>query len=147
MELIKVSNFSDKKPGFLKIIEVCLNLGIGFYITWLVLLNSDLPSLTVLTKSHSLTARHKILMVNWYPRKKFSLVPIHRFFDVFENKNNSNWSLIVLLMQIKKFQINDWFFLGRLSCIGCWFPCIILKLVDFSVHQKEEIAFLVSLCN
>ena len=30
-------NFSDKKPGFLEIIEVCLNLGIGFCITWLVL--------------------------------------------------------------------------------------------------------------
>ena len=31
--------FSDKKPGFLGIIEVCLNLGIGFCITWLVLPN------------------------------------------------------------------------------------------------------------
>ena len=31
--------FSDKKPGFLEIIEVCLNLGIRFCITWLVLLN------------------------------------------------------------------------------------------------------------
>ena len=30
-------NFSDKKPGFLEIIEVYLNLGIGFCITWLVL--------------------------------------------------------------------------------------------------------------
>ena len=29
--------FSDKKPGFLKIIDLCLNLGIGFCITWLVL--------------------------------------------------------------------------------------------------------------
>ena len=26
-------NFSDKKPSFLEIIEVCLNLGIGFCIT------------------------------------------------------------------------------------------------------------------
>ena len=26
-------NFSDKKPGFLEIIDVCLNLGIGFWIT------------------------------------------------------------------------------------------------------------------
>ena len=25
-------NFSDKKPGFLEIVEVCLNLGIGFSI-------------------------------------------------------------------------------------------------------------------
>ena len=39
MELRKVFNFSDKKPGFLEIIEVCLNLGVGFYITWLVLPN------------------------------------------------------------------------------------------------------------
>ena len=35
----KVFNFSDKKPGFLEIIEICLNLGIGFCITWLVLPN------------------------------------------------------------------------------------------------------------
>ena len=27
MELVKVFNFSDKKPGFSEIIEVCLNLG------------------------------------------------------------------------------------------------------------------------
>ena len=27
----------SKKPGFLEIIDVCLNLGIGFCITWLVL--------------------------------------------------------------------------------------------------------------
>ena len=33
----QIFNFSDKKPGFLEIIEVCLNLGIGFCITWLVL--------------------------------------------------------------------------------------------------------------
>ena len=32
----QIFNFSDKKPGFLEIIEVCLNLGIGFCITWLV---------------------------------------------------------------------------------------------------------------
>ena len=32
-------NFSVKKPGFLEIVEVCLNLGIGFCITWLVLPN------------------------------------------------------------------------------------------------------------
>ena len=31
--------FSDKKPGFLEIIEVYLNLGIGFWITSLVLPN------------------------------------------------------------------------------------------------------------
>ena len=30
-------NFLDKKPGFLEI-EVCLNLGIRFCMTWLVLL-------------------------------------------------------------------------------------------------------------
>ena len=33
LELVKVFNFSDKKPGFLKIMEVYLNLGIGFCIT------------------------------------------------------------------------------------------------------------------
>ena len=34
---LKSFQFSDKKPGFLEIIEVFLNLGIGFCITWLVL--------------------------------------------------------------------------------------------------------------
>ena len=32
-------NFSDKKPGFLEIIDLCLNLGVVFCITWLVLPN------------------------------------------------------------------------------------------------------------
>ena len=32
-------NFPDKKPGFLEIIAVCLNLGIRFYIIWLALPN------------------------------------------------------------------------------------------------------------
>ena len=31
--------FSDKKPGFLEIIEACLNLGIRFCMTWLQPLN------------------------------------------------------------------------------------------------------------
>ena len=31
--------FQTKKPGFLEIIDLCLNLGIGFCITWLVLPN------------------------------------------------------------------------------------------------------------
>ena len=35
----QVFNFSDKNPGFLEIIEVCPNLGIEFWITWLVLPN------------------------------------------------------------------------------------------------------------
>ena len=37
-KLPKVFNFSDKKPGFLEMIEVCLNLGTRFCITWLALL-------------------------------------------------------------------------------------------------------------
>ena len=32
-------NFLDKIPGFLEMIEVCLNLVIGFCITWLALPN------------------------------------------------------------------------------------------------------------
>ena len=32
LELVKAFNFSDKKPGFLEIREVCLNLGIRFCI-------------------------------------------------------------------------------------------------------------------
>ena len=35
----QIFNFSDKKPGFLEIIEIYLNLGIGFCITRLVLPN------------------------------------------------------------------------------------------------------------
>ena len=33
------SNFSNKKPGFSEIREVCLNLGIGFGIIWFALPN------------------------------------------------------------------------------------------------------------
>ena len=36
---VKVFNFSDKKPGFLKIAGLYLNLGIRFCTTWLVLPN------------------------------------------------------------------------------------------------------------
>ena len=36
LELLKVFNFSAKKPGFLEIIKVCLNAGIRFFITWLL---------------------------------------------------------------------------------------------------------------
>ena len=32
-------HFLHKKPDFLEIIQVCLNLGIGFCITWLLLPN------------------------------------------------------------------------------------------------------------
>ena len=39
MELANVFNFSDKLPGFSEIIELCLNLGIEFCLTWLVLPN------------------------------------------------------------------------------------------------------------
>ena len=35
----KVFNFSGKKPGFLEILEVCLNLDTGFCIARLVLPN------------------------------------------------------------------------------------------------------------
>ena len=31
--------FFKQRPGFLEIIEVCLDLGIGFCMTWLVLPN------------------------------------------------------------------------------------------------------------
>ena len=39
------SIFQTKKTGFLEIIEVCLKLGIGFRITWLVLPNYEKISL------------------------------------------------------------------------------------------------------
>ena len=35
----QIFNFSDKKPGFLEVIDLCLKLGIRFSITWLVLPN------------------------------------------------------------------------------------------------------------
>ena len=35
----KISIFETKKPGFLEIIDLCLNLGIVLCITWLVLPN------------------------------------------------------------------------------------------------------------
>ena len=35
----QIFNFSDTKSGFLEIIDVYLNLGIGFCITWLALPN------------------------------------------------------------------------------------------------------------
>ena len=38
----KFSNFQTKKRGFLEIIDLCLNLGIAFCITWLVLPNQKL---------------------------------------------------------------------------------------------------------
>ena len=37
--LVKVFNFSGKKPGFSEIKEICLNLTIGFCITYSVLSN------------------------------------------------------------------------------------------------------------
>ena len=33
LELVKVFKFSDKIPGFSKIIELCLNFSMGFCIT------------------------------------------------------------------------------------------------------------------
>ena len=37
----QVFNFSDKKRGFLEIIEVWVNVGVRFCVTWLVLLNYE----------------------------------------------------------------------------------------------------------
>ena len=37
--LVKVFDFSGKKPGFSEIKEICLNLTIGFCITYSVLSN------------------------------------------------------------------------------------------------------------
>ena len=34
-------NFSNKLTGFSELIKLCLNLGIGFFITWLVLSNYE----------------------------------------------------------------------------------------------------------
>ena len=62
MELVKVFNFSDKKPGFLEIIEVCLNLGIGFCITWLALLNYKKANFKLTTRA-TLNVRDYISIV------------------------------------------------------------------------------------
>ena len=94
-----------------------------------------LTVLTQISQSHGQAQNPHGKLISY---KNFSLVLDHRFFHVFENKNNRNWSLIVLLMQIRKFQINAWVFLGSLPCTGCWFPSIILKLAIFRVHQKKK---------
>ena len=52
MELVKVFNFLDKLPGFLEVIKPCLNLGIGFYITWLVKANFKLTTRATVNKSY-----------------------------------------------------------------------------------------------
>ena len=62
-------------------------------------------------------------------------------------QNNANWSLIILLTQIEKFQINGWISPASLPCIGCWFRSMVFMLAVFSIHQKEEFAFPVSLCS
>ena len=103
-----------------------------------------LTFLTQISQSHGQAQNSDGKLISY---KIFSLILDHKFFHVFENKSNPNWFLIVLLMQIRKFQINAWVFLGSLPCTGCWFPSIILKLVIFRVHQKEKITCLASLCN
>ena len=68
MELVKFFSFSDKKPGFLEIIEVCHNLGIRFCLSWLVLLNYKKISLKT---NFKLTMRATLMILEWknYTRK------------------------------------------------------------------------------
>ena len=73
MELVKVFNFSDKKPVFLEIIKVCFNLGIGFCITWLELRNYKLSVKTnfKLTSRATLMNIFIYILIMWH--RKLSL--------------------------------------------------------------------------
>ena len=66
-----------------------------------------------------------------------------RIFSRFPKQNNPNWSLTILLLQIRKFRIN----LASLLAIGLWFHSLIHKLDVFNRLQKGEFLFPVLLCN
>ena len=57
-------------------------------------------------RSYGLTVTHKIHTVNWYLIQFPSLVFNERYFHVFVNRSDPNWSWNIVLMQIGKFQIN-----------------------------------------
>lgn len=92
-------------------------------------------------KSHSLTLRYRIFKVNWHLRWFSCSAFVEGYFWVFKNKYNRNWSLT------RKFRINVSLALYGLPCSACWFHCLILRLFDFSMPQKEEFAFSVLLWN
>ena len=92
-------------------------------------------------KSHNLTLRYKISTVNWHLRWFSCSAFVEGYFCVFKNKYNRNWSLT------RKFRINVSLALYGLPCSACWFHCLILRLFDFSMPQKEEFAFSVLLWN
>ena len=49
---------------------------------------------------------------------------------------NSPWSVIILPIQIRMFQISAWVSLASLPGIGCWFYNLIFRFIVFSMHQK-----------
>ena len=55
----------------------------------------------------------------------------------FRKKSNPNSSLVTLLIQIEKFQLNAWVSLANLPGIGCCFHNLIFRLAVFSIHQKQ----------
>ena len=59
-----------------------------------------------------------------------------RIFSRFQKQKQSE--LIILPIQIGKFQINAWVSLATLPGIGCGFYNLIFRLVVFNMHKKEE---------
>lgn len=55
----------------------------------------------------------------------------------FRKKSNPNSSLVTLLIQIEKFQLNAWVSLANLPGTGCCFHNLIFRLAVFSIHQKQ----------
>ena len=98
--LVKVFNFSDKKPSFLEIIEVYLNLGIGFCINWLALPNyKNISS----WKQFQVNYASHLNKCKWYVRSKYIFYNFSSFqakftvYDIITNKFNT------ILTQFVKF--------------------------------------------
>ena len=69
-------------------------------------------------ESYGLTIRGKLLMIYWHFRCCSSSLLVERYCQVFESKNNTNWSLAISPIQIGKLRINAW---TVLACLY-WVP-------------------------
>ena len=74
--------------------------------------------LTVLTHISLSHGKTQYPQVNSHSRQFSYLVLVEGYFHAFQNKNNSDWSLIILLIQIGKFRISAWVAFDSLSCTG-----------------------------
>ena len=66
---LKIFNFSHKKPGFLEKIDLRLNLGIGFCITWLVLPIYEEKKSVCKNYFWINHANHLNILVNQFPKE------------------------------------------------------------------------------